>query len=141
MRRPNGNAPSFDDQIPAGPKVVSGVGERVVKRRGPIRLETEEQWHARLAKEREEKERKEREAKEAKEKEEREVREKEEAERKAKEEVERKIREAEEERIREEEEEEERIKEERVERLIEEEERWWKKGKQRKIKGNRGGGE
>ncbi|KAJ1305948.1 hypothetical protein OPQ81_010665 [Rhizoctonia solani] len=92
---PNGDALTFDTQIPQSPKVATPIQP---KRSGVVvRMETEQQKNERLAKEKEEKEKaaKEKEEKERKEKEklEEEKRVREEAERKAKEEVERKERE------------------------------------------------
>ncbi|CUA72741.1 Eukaryotic translation initiation factor 4 gamma [Rhizoctonia solani] len=122
---PNGDAVTFDTQIPSSPKVTTPIPP---KRVTIVRMETEQQKNERLAKEQEEKEREAREKaeKERKEKEriEEEKRAKEEAERKKKEEEERKVREEQERIAREEAErkaEEERKAREEAERKAEEE--------------------
>ncbi|CAE6418580.1 unnamed protein product [Rhizoctonia solani] len=123
---PNGDAVTFEGQLPASPKVTTPIPPK--RQSVIVRMETEQQKNERLAKEREEKEREAREKaeKEQKEKEriEAEKRAKEEAERKEKEEAERKIREEEERKAKEEAErkaEEERKVREEAERKAEEE--------------------
>ncbi|EUC56823.1 patatin-like phospholipase [Rhizoctonia solani AG-3 Rhs1AP] len=93
---PDGYAVTFEDQIPASPKVTTPIPS---KRRHAVRLETEQENKERLAKEREGKEREAREKAEKEQKEreriEEEKRGKTEAEHKRKEETERKAREEE----------------------------------------------
>ncbi|CAE6375738.1 unnamed protein product, partial [Rhizoctonia solani] len=89
---PNGDALTFEGQIPPSPKVATPIQPK--RQSVVVRMETEQQKNERLAKEKEEKEKlvKEKEEKERKERErlEEEKRAKEEAERKEKEEAERK---------------------------------------------------
>ncbi|CAE7085121.1 unnamed protein product, partial [Rhizoctonia solani] len=104
---PNGDAVTFEGQLPASPKVTTPIPPK--RQSVVVRMETEQQKNERLAKEQEEKEKEAREKaekaeKERKEKEriEEEKRAKEEAERKEKEEAERKAKEEEERKVREE---------------------------------------